>query len=690
MSQELYSSGNRILLARLRWEQKQRVFYQSRHDGLPRLNKPFQSAADGHVSLIDNAIRKNKPFLVGQLTSGNRLCQFISLKQQLEAMSDAAADFYDFTTFNRSDFMDEMDCVFDTCFLRGRGVIKCTVDPLDEYRLCDEAIDPLFILIPQEADDFEDADEFIHVRQFTVDAYKRLDQRWDTSKETIAKIRGQPIANLNMVIQQKRIQEGINYTNNTEQILVWEHWTKTNGGWTIAYYSPLSPDTQLRQTHGCPYKVNGEPSIPFFSFPMELKDKGWYATRGLGELLLPDEQFATKVVNEWADFLTFVNRPLYTGDKELQNSANYRWRPGEYIPGNIRGVQQGTPPMSFQEMLMLSRGMAEEKAQSPDFGITNGQGQNNTGGKPRTATENDRIAALTQAGGNYQASIMRRRLAKVHRHRWGMMCQFKPKDFSYYATGEIKTLPEQAMHDQYLIEPDGSPDGWNPQLKFQKAMAGLQSFQGNPNVDMEVLTEAALNAYDGRVARRAFVPTGLQTANEAEAQAMEIQLLTAQPPFPVKVQPNQDQVTRIQTILQWLQAAHGLGIPVDPQAKNLIMQNLSQRMQILKEQNPQAYKAAAQAVQQMEQAGGQLPPGHLNGNQPPQGQPQTNGNGSPTSPNGAGQPASNGTKESVSISYKDMPEDVKRQAEAKAGFIPSKLPPTLPEPTKPKLTPARP
>jgi hypothetical protein len=678
MSKALYESANRMLLARLRWEQKQRTFYTMRHDGLPRTNKPFPSAADGHVAVIDNAIRKNKPFLVGQLTSGNRLCQFVSLKQQVEALSDAAADFYDFLTFNRSTLMDEMDCVFDTCYLRGRGVIKCTVDPLDDYALKDEAIDPLFILMPQEADDFEDADEFVHVRQFTVAKYMRLDQRWKKDDVTIQKIRGQPAANINVIIQQKRLQEGINYTSNTEQILVWEHWKKTQGGHTVSYYSPLSPEIELRQPHGNPFKTGGKESVPFFSFPMEKKDKGWYAVRGLGELLAPDEQFATKIVNEWADYMTFSNRPIYSGDKEITNAANYRWQPGEYIPGNIHSVQQSAPPMSFSEMLMLSRGMAEEKAQSPDFGITSSEGQNTNGGKPRTATENDRIAALQQTGGNYQASIQRRVLARMHRHRWGLIVQFKQRDFAYYAAGQIGTLPEQALHDQYLITPDGSPEGWNPVLKFQKAMAALQAFAGNPNVDMEVLTQAALNAYDGRIALKAFTPTNMKGASEYEDQAMEILLLNAMPPFPVTVDPKQDQPSRIKCIIDWMHAAGKLGVPVNPLGKQRVHQNLVQRLQILKQQNPAAAKQIEQQLMQMEQ--------QPMGGAPPQqnGQPPVNGNGAPPTATGTEDAAS---KESLSINYKDAPEDIKRQMESKAGFVPSKLPPK-PEPVK--LPPARP
>jgi hypothetical protein len=162
MSKELCDHAQRILTERFIWEQRARIFYLMRHDGLPRINKPFPTASDGHVAVIDKAIRKQKPFWNGQIEAGDRVCTFASMKQQMKAMTDAASDFYDFETRQRSKFLDKMETVFDHMLLYGRGVIKCTTDPFDDYRLKDEAINPVFILMPQEANDFDDADEFVH------------------------------------------------------------------------------------------------------------------------------------------------------------------------------------------------------------------------------------------------------------------------------------------------------------------------------------------------------------------------------------------------------------------------------------------------------------------------------------------------------------------------------------------------
>lgn len=629
MSQDLFDRGSTLLTSRLRWDQKQRTFYAMRHDGLPRVNKPFATASDAHYPAIDMAIRRLKPFWVGQITSGDKLCVFTALNGQLEAMSDAAGDYYDFTLNQRTQYLRKLRVMIDYMLLTGRGIIKATIDPLDDYNIVIEAISPFFLLMPQEALGFEDADEFIHVRQFTVDSYKRLDSRWDTTDETVAKIRGMAPGQQDVVIQQRRLQEGITYSTNTDQVIVWEHWTKTRGGHTVHTYSPQSPDSPLRKPYGNPYKCAGKESIPFCGFQMEVTDEGWYAPRGLAELLAPIEQYLTKLWNEKADAMTFANRPLYTGDKEIVNSANYRWQPGEYIPGNVRGVQQGTPPFNFDQEIGFAQSIGEQQSQSPDFGITASGDNGDTGGKPRTATENQRIASLQSSGSNDNAMMFREDLTKLYRHIWGMICQFKERDFLYYAAGETGTLPPQALHDQYLIEPDGSPDGWNKMARFQKAMAAKQSFAGDPNVDQEILTKRALNAYDGRVAMKAFVPTNMKGASEYEDEAMEINSLLAPPPgrpsFPATVKPNEDHPSRIKAIIDWIHACGQMRTPVDPQARQRVQQHLAQHIQMLKQQNPAAAKQIEQMVSQMEQSptpgqgnGQSMQPPQRNGSMPPQ------------------------------------------------------------------------
>src|ERR1700723_578588 len=668
---EHFQSAQTMLSARLRWETKQRAYYTMRHDGLPRLNKPFPSCADSHYPSIDLAIRRLKPFWMGQITAGDKLCVFTALKQQLDALNDAAGNYFDFVLNQRTPFLRKMRHMLDTMLLTGRGIIKATIDPLNGYAVVFESINPMFFLMPQEGTDPDTADGFVHVRQFTVDSYKRLDQRWDTSDKTLQQIRGQAPGNLNVYIQQKRLQEGINYSTQVSQVIIWEHWVKSRSGWTIYTYSPLAPDIALRQPYGNPYKLDNKASCPFFGFQMEVTDEGWYAPRGLGELLAPVEQYMTKLWNDKADMITFVGKPLYTGDKEIVNSSNYRWQPGEYIPGNIKSVQQSPVPVQFDQELAFAQGIAEQQSQSPDFGITSQGDSQNTGGKPRTATENQRIAALQQAGGNDNAMMFREDLTKLYRHVWAMICQFKERDFAYYAAGEIGTLPEQALHDQYIITPDGSPEGWNRLQRFQKAIGAMQTFDKNPNVDPEVLTKDALNAYDGRMALKAFIPTNLKGASEYEDEALIISSLivpgSGKPAFPATVKPNEDQPSRIKAIIDWMHAAGVKGTPIDQQSKTVLHQRLVQRLQILKQQNPQAAKQIEQSLKNMEQAGqGGQPSGNGAPTGPSASTPTQNGNGAP--------PPMKPVSEAININYKDLSLPVQNEVLTKIGLAPNQQP----------------
>ncbi|HUA64582.1 MAG TPA: hypothetical protein VME24_01965 [Alphaproteobacteria bacterium] len=612
MNKDNYEKAHRLMLERLPWEQKQRILSAMRNEGLRRRQKPFPTAADLHYPVIDIAIRKQKPFWLGQITSGNRLASFISTKPQADTLAEAAADWFNFRVFQKSNFLRKMRSVVDIMLLRGRGVLKATTDPFNDNALVFEAIDPMFLLVPDMADDLKDADEFVHIQQWTLGRYQR-NRRFDQSPDTLRQIRGvEQMDTLLQYVRDKQLREGITHSTNGYIIILWEHWVKSDNGWTIYTYSPQNPELEIRKPFGCPYKfgrpggtarpacVSPKVSLPFFSFQAEVKDEGWYSPRGLGELLSPVETYLSKLWNEKADAITFTNRPVLTADGDVPNVSSLRWQPGEIVPMNLKGVPMPPPPISYDEELAFAASVGEQQAMMPDFGISDLT--NNSQGKPRTATENQRISALQSAGTNDNAMIFRDALTDCYRHIWGLLCQFKGTDFAYYAAGNIGTLPEAALHDEYMIFPDGAPDGWNRQKRLQMAIARLQAFQGNQNVSMEELTKEALYADDPRLALKAFIPTNQKANSEAEAEAIDI--LVLKEGYPAAVLPGEDHATRILIDLGWLQKQGQIAAPVDPIARQRVQQHLMIHWQYLKQTDPEAAKELAQKIAQMERAGG--------------------------------------------------------------------------------------
>lgn len=605
---KLFDAASEALNGRSEWEARHRLYDQMRHNGLRRRNKPFPGAADLHFPLIDMNIRKGKPFWESQATSTERLASFVALQDQQAETTSAAADFFDFELKQNTNFETELLHLVDRMLCRGRGVLKAITDPFDDYKIGFEAIDPLFIIMAEGADDFADADWFVHVQHMSVAKYKR-NRRYIQDETLINAIRGSKDYDATGgILQDKDAREGINFSRNKDQIILWEHWEKTLGGWTVHTYSPQAPDQLVRKPFGCPYKLAGKPSCPYYSFKTEVKEKGWYAPRGIPELNAAFEAYACKLWNEKTDAMTFANRPVFTSEQPLANTANLRWAPGEYIPGGVQQVQTSGPAYSFDQEIAFTRSTSEQVSMLPDFGIVQGGGGNgDTGGKPRTATENNRIANLQSVGTESNGKIFRMDLAKLYRHVWGLMLQFKRQKLLYFVSGEIKTLPEQALHDAYLIAPDGTPDQWNKQLRNQRAMQRLQAFSGSPNVDQDELVRDALATDDPKFAQRAFIPGNVKAGSEAEDEAVEISIM--RDGFPAQVKPNEDHGTRIFVLMSWLIKQRMTGAPPDPIAIQRVQQHLAAHFQFLKKLQPEAARQVQQQIQQMEaQGAAQRPP----------------------------------------------------------------------------------
>jgi len=612
---QLYARAWQILQDRNDWEQKQRRFYIMRHDGLRRRAKPFPSAADLHIALVDEAISKLKPFTLSQVFSSPRLATFVAMRKQLQQITESASDFFTFEMRQRSNFVKVLETCVDTMLLRGRGIIKSYVDPYDDYRIVHENVDPLFLLMSDTADNFDDADEWVHVRQMSVPKFKR-DRRFFNrveeemsdgelnkkinllrgGKDAADRLKTQRGRDFDTIQMDKEIREGVTHSISSDTIIIWEHYVRTLGGITVYTYAPVAMDVEIRKPYGVPYKVGGRVSAPFFSFQMEIKDDGWYSPRGVAEKIADKEIYACKMWNAAADAITFLNTPMITSDTPLQNPANYRMVPGEYIPGNVRPVQFGQPAMSYGEQIMFARGEAELSAQMPDYGIEK-PGQSK--GEKRTATENNRIASLQSVNQNHAGSIFKECLMKLFRHNWGLILEYKRASLTYFISEDLQSLPEQAMHDEYLITPGGAADDWDKQSKLQKAVQRYEALKGAPNINQDELVKDVLDADDGRLSKRLLMPQNQRLAMEAEDEAMEIVILTDG--FPASVKPGEDHLTRIQVLLGWMQKQGMQRKPVDPIAKQRIHQHLIEHLKYLQQLNPQAYKGLMQQIKQAEQ-----------------------------------------------------------------------------------------
>lgn len=560
------------------WELRQTRWYELRHHGLRRANKPWPKAADLHWPLIDTAIEKLKPLFLQQALGMDVVASFVPMRQQLNAYTKVAEDWFNYKIREKTNFVDEVLSWVDYTLMSGRGVMKCFWNPGDK-RVGFEAVDPMYFVVPPYTVDLQDADWAVHVMPMSVGAYKRMAGQfgWKADSKTIAKIRGNPQEDDNIPgaaseNDAKQLREGITYTSNTDGVIVWEVYRKTDAGkWEVYLYSPAAVDLDLRDPMELPYD-HGQ--CPFVDFPYEIKDKGWFSPRGVCEILAPFELSMTSMWNHKHDAMTLYNRPLFRAERELPNSINLRFQPGQILPYGVAPVQMPQPPVSFDQELNQTRAVAENRIGSPDYTM----GTIMSGGSDRrTATEIQSINAQAMQSGDLRARLFRMALGKLYRQAWALYVQYDSKSLRYRFAEDSLEADPVALHDQYELEPKGGMDMVSRQMMVQQAINRKQLFMNSPWVDQVELDKSIMELDDPSLVKRLLRDPGQKQVDELEDEAKTIPTLLVGVPVPAK--PGQNYAGRIGVLMQYLNGAMQQGQVLSPVARNAFMTRLDSLLQ---------------------------------------------------------------------------------------------------------------
>jgi hypothetical protein len=560
------------------WELRQTRWYELRHHGLRRTNKPWPKAADLHWPLIDTAIEKLKPLFLQQALGMDVVASFVPMRQQLNAYTKVAEDWFNYKIREKTNFTDEVLSWVDYTLMSGRGVMKCFWNPGDK-RVGFEAVDPMYFVVPAYTTDLQDADWAVHVMPMSVPAYKRMAGQfgWKSDSKTIEKIRGNPQQDDNIPgaateDDAKQLREGITYTNNTDGVIVWEVYRKRDDGvWEVYLYSPAAVDLDLRDPMELPYD-HGQ--LPFIDFPYEIKDKGWFSPRGVCEILAPFELSMTSMWNHKHDAMTLYNRPLFRAERELPNSINLRFQPGQILPYGVAPVQMPQPPVSFDQELNQTRAVAENRIGSPDYAM----GSVMSGGSDRrTATEIQSINAQAMQSGDLRARLFRMALGKLYRQAWGLYVQYDSKSLRYRFAEDSLEADPIALHDQYELEPKGGMDMVSRQMMVQQAINRKQLFMNSPWVDQVELDKSIMELDDPSLVKRLLRDPGQKAADELEDETKTIPTLLVGIPVPAK--PGQNYAGRIGVLMQYLNGAMQQGQQLSPVSQNAFMMRIDSLLQ---------------------------------------------------------------------------------------------------------------
>ena len=592
MSEKIYSLVADDIKSRVEWETRQALWYQMRNNGLKRKHKPWPGAADMHFPLIDTTINKLKPGFFQQAMGLEVLATFVPMRSQMAGFTTAAEQWFSYKLHEKSNYATEVMSWIDHMLMGGRGVLKVFWNP-DKKHVEFQAIDPLFVIVPPWTKGVDGADRVTHVLPMSEAAYKRAGI-YDTSKAVINKIRGGVEDNegiSNNLRNRKEIREGLTFSRDRDQIIVWEVYTRKekDGAWEVETFSPQSPETKLRDTMAVPYD-HGQP--PFVSCEYEITDGGWYSPRGVCEMLGTFEVSLNKIWNEKMDCATLYNQPLFRAERDLPNSVNLRMKPGQILPFGIAPVPMPQPPMDFDKELMRTQSVAEQRVTVPDYGINQVMATQDR----RTATEIESINAQSQQNMDLRLRLFRQALGSLYRQAWELLIQFDGEDLQYRFLEDSLTVDPIALHDEYQIEPRGGMDMVSKAMLLNKAVQRKQLFVNSPWINQVELDKSILELEDP-----SLIPRLVQDPNEKEGSEVSdekkiIPALMLGEMIPVEG--GQDYRVRIGVIMQFLEKARQGGMQVSPQGQQAISSRLGELLNAYEQMDTNNARALRKDVEE--------------------------------------------------------------------------------------------
>jgi len=587
------------------WENRQRLFYQARYFGVRRKTKPWPTAADLHVQLIDTAIERLKPSFVNSAIGNDILSSFVPMRAQLTPITVTAERWFDYKMREQTNFQKEIVSVIDNLLLYGRGVAKVIWDDQTK-RISFEAIDPFHLIVPQYTKELKDADFIVHIISTSVDTYK-TNPLYKQDENFIKRIAGKPnnSVGLRSEIQDEIYRrEGITQEAENDRIILWEMYTPSKDGWLVETFSPLAVDENVRKPFTLPYE-HGEP--PFVDFPYEITGGGWYSPRGVAEILLPSENLCNKLKNSLSDYVELANRPVFEAQNPISlNTANLKMQPGQILPQGLKPVQFSQPPFDFQRLMLEERQLADNRMGSNDFG----SGSQFNSQDRKTAAEIQAMQGQAAASGDLRNRIFRMSLAHLFRQCWSLYVQYAKEDLMFRYADDTGQMVPEGIHEQYSIEPKGGLDFVNRQFALQKSVARMQMFQNNPYINQGELVKSVLEQDDPSLVRKLFTDPQAGSGDQAEDQATEIATMLATG-FPVAIKPSDDHKAHISVLFAFNQAAQVRQQPVDQSAVQVLMDHLQQHLAALEQTDPNTSRAiqkqlrdaaAGQVKQQQQQA----------------------------------------------------------------------------------------
>lgn len=594
------------LKARVKWADRQAVWYKMRHNGLPRKRKPYAGAPDLHFPLIDTCIEKLKPFYYRQLFASELMAELVSTRRQADELTMEAAQWFDAHLKLKTNLLEEVLYLIDAHLQGGKGIMRPYYNAADDA-IAFDSIDPLNFVVPAGTTALQKAGRMTHIEVLTKAQYARR-KAYNQDADFIRRIAGRGVNSRELKFDEKINREGLTF-GATDEIVIWNVWEETGGKWTLQTRSPVDRDVEIQPRLKNPFNHG---MAPFVDFRRELKEKGFYDSRGESEKLAQFESYLCKLWNKKGEALDFFATPLFTSDDAAAEAKSLNFQPGEFVPRGIRRVEWGEPPFALDQEMAAVRGVAEQRAGMPDFGMGGGNNLRDA----RTATEIDKLSELGGITTDLRGQTFRLDLQRLLAMAWSLCVQYKKADLEYLFQSQHKQATPEAIHEAYRVEVGGSAESWDRKAEIQKAGALFVQAKGDPYFDQMELRKLFTESVNPRWVKRLVRDPQMQANTEAIDEMVKLPAIMEGAPIPPEAE--QNHAVRAEVVWQKLQQLSASGAPVDPVAQQGLVGYLNKRLQLWKQADSKAAgawwrekQAAMKAQAQQQQAAQQAQAGNV-------------------------------------------------------------------------------
>lgn len=604
---KVHDETMQALQERAQWETKITSLDNQRHtrDRPTRAVRPWHGASNIRYALADLMIDETKPDLCFLPFASEILCVFDTLESNLRDFMAGCERYFDYLVkLPQTQFIKQYFYWVDYRQHYGGAYMKVTWDDNKGVPVY-ENIHPLLIITPSNAKSLEDCRWFIEVIQLDPDEILEAYSDVDGIEGFVDLVRVSVKRRQDEIEKNKDHDRAGREQNEYERIGISRSDLEGKVVLHIRHFiedgkrrwETISPDVlDFDFGPSNEYPPGYEDHWMVLRGDREFIEEKINASRGQTEKVAEAEHSLSKAWQAQQNYMALTCNPVFTPlpNQEIPSTTqNFNVYPGSIAPHPLAVLEFPQPPISWTEQKFEILEYGKQRA-----GRTSG----NTG-RPldrqtdETATLTKRKAFVEDKAIQLDGQILSLFLSELFTVTWGLVVANKPESLQYAFSGQVLTLPPEALSNKFNIRIKGSVDQVNKEFRIQRKMMMLEAGMKLPIATPQML----LNIWKSLVhdlepgSGEEFIPD-VSGAGQNEEKAAMVDVWTLLNGGDVKPQMYEDHKIRAEAGMKALMQAEESGQQYTPQQVQAVTNYIAQHKEMLKKTNPQAYEEMMQTL----------------------------------------------------------------------------------------------